>query len=71
MKTILQSNFLGMLSTVPGIIHAKVDLGGKEGRMQYLPDKIKPKDIAEQVDDMGFEAFVKSVNGREVKRGGF
>ncbi|CAH1132290.1 unnamed protein product [Ceutorhynchus assimilis] len=58
----------GMLSTVSGITYVKVDLGEKEGFIQFLPDKINPKSIPEQIEDMGFEAFIKSINGKPVKK---
>ncbi|XP_066255852.1 copper-transporting ATPase 1 isoform X2 [Euwallacea similis] len=57
----------GMLSPMPGINHVKVDLEGREAYVRYIPDKVSPNDIARQIDDMGFEAYVKSVNGKEVK----
>ena len=40
--------FLGMLSTKQGITSIKVDLQGKEGRVQYLSEQIRPKDIVDQ-----------------------
>ncbi|XP_066144632.1 copper-transporting ATPase 1 isoform X2 [Euwallacea fornicatus] len=57
----------GMLSPLPGINHVKVDLEGREACIRYIPDKVTPNNIAQQIDDMGFGAYVKSVNGREVK----
>ncbi|XP_048522016.1 copper-transporting ATPase 1 isoform X2 [Dendroctonus ponderosae] len=58
----------GMLSTVPGLQHIKVDLEGKEAFVQYLPNRIQPNDIARQIEDMGFDAYVKSINGKDVKK---
>lgn len=58
-----------MLSTANGIKEIKVDLIGKEGVAQYLPNIITPKDIVDQIDDMGFEAYVKTVNGKLIKNG--
>lgn len=60
----------GMLSTLPGLQHVKVDLEGKDAFVQYLPNKIQPNDIAQQIEDMGFDAYVKSLNGKEVKKKG-
>lgn len=59
----------GMLSTANGIKEVKVDLNGKEGVIQYLPNLITPKDIVEQISDMGFDAYVKTVNGKLIKNG--
>lgn len=60
---------LGMLSTSPGVVSIKVNLENREAYVRYLPDQLRPKEIASQIEDMGFEAYVKSVNGREVKKG--
>ncbi|CAH1118710.1 unnamed protein product [Phaedon cochleariae] len=54
----------GMLSTRDGIQMVNVDLKNNEGRIEFLPSKVSPEEIAEQIEDMGFEAYVKSVNGR-------
>lgn len=59
----------GMLSTANGIKEVKVDLNGKEGVIQYLPNLIMPNDIIEQISDMGFDAYVKTVNGKLMKNG--
>lgn len=60
----------GMLSGRTGIQDIKVDLQKKEGRVSFLRDKVSPEEIAEQIGDMGFDAYVKSVNGQAVKRKG-
>ncbi|RZC38759.1 E1-E2 ATPase, Hydrolase, HMA and/or HAD domain containing protein, partial [Asbolus verrucosus] len=53
-----------MLSTKKGIKSVSVDLTNKEGLVDYDPKEIKPEEIADQVEDMGFDAHVKSVDGR-------
>lgn len=58
-----------MLSTANGIKEVKVDLNGKEGVIQYVPNLITPKEIVEQICDMGFEGYVKTVNGKLMKKG--
>lgn len=60
---------LGMLSTAPGVVLVKVNLEGREAYVRYLAGQLSPKEIANQIEDMGFDAYVKSVNGREVKKG--
>lgn len=54
----------GMLSTKAGIESIKVDLKEKQGYVMFHPNKVTPEEIAEQIEDMGFDAFVKSVNGK-------
>ncbi|XP_030757247.1 copper-transporting ATPase 1 isoform X4 [Sitophilus oryzae] len=61
----------GMLSTKEGIKVVKVDLARKEGFIQYLPEKVTPLDIVQQIEDMGFECYIKSVNRKHVDRKGF
>ncbi|KAJ8976595.1 hypothetical protein NQ317_005785, partial [Molorchus minor] len=56
----------GMLSTKDGVKSIKVDLGAKEGYVEYFPGTVSPEEIAEQIEDMGFDAYVKSVNGRNI-----
>ncbi|KAG5891802.1 hypothetical protein JTB14_006192 [Gonioctena quinquepunctata] len=58
----------GMLSTSEGIKSIKVDLKKSEGCVEFLPDKVSPEQIAEQIEDMGFEAYVKSVNGKNTMK---
>ncbi|XP_060533882.1 copper-transporting ATPase 1 isoform X2 [Cylas formicarius] len=57
----------GMLSTKRGVESIKVDLQAKEGRVRYRPDEVKPGEIVEQIEDMGFDARIKSVDGKPVK----
>lgn len=58
----------GMISGREGIKSINVDLGEKEGQVQFLQNLVTPSDIVEQIKDMGFDAHVKSVNGRAVKQ---
>ncbi|XP_018565984.1 copper-transporting ATPase 1 isoform X4 [Anoplophora glabripennis] len=58
----------GMLSTKDGVKTIKVNLEKKEGHVQFFPNKVSPEEIAEQIEDMGFEAYVKSVNGKNLKK---
>ncbi|KAL1501048.1 hypothetical protein ABEB36_006450 [Hypothenemus hampei] len=58
----------GMLAPMPGINDIKVNLDGKEAYVKYEPKQIQPKAIAEQIEDMGFESYVKSINGHSVKK---
>lgn len=58
-----------MLSTKEGVKEIKVDLGAKEGVVQFLPNLIAPKDVSDQINDMGFEAYVKTINGKLMKTG--
>lgn len=58
-----------MLSPKEGIRTIRVDLKNKEGYVEFLPYKITPEQIAEQIEDMGFEAYVKLINGKQVHRG--
>ena len=41
-----------------------VSLSDKEGVVRYDPALISPAQVVEQVDDMGFESHVKTVDGR-------
>ncbi|KAK9892530.1 hypothetical protein WA026_020515 [Henosepilachna vigintioctopunctata] len=58
----------GMLSSIEGVKSVKVDLKNKEASVEFV-GKVNADQIAEMVDDMGFEAYVKSVNGRAVETG--
>lgn len=58
-----------MLSTKEGVKSAKVSLALKQGDVEYFPSKVSPEEIAEQIEDMGFEAYVTSVNGKNLKKG--
>ncbi|KAF7271816.1 hypothetical protein GWI33_015361 [Rhynchophorus ferrugineus] len=58
----------GMLSTKEGVTFIRVNLAEKQGYVQYLPDTITPKSIVEQIEDMGFDAYIVTINGKAVKR---
>lgn len=58
-----------MLSTKEGIKSIKVDLKLNEGYVEFLPYKVTPEQIADQIEDMGFEAYVKLINGKAVHQG--
>lgn len=60
---------LGMISTKEGVRSIKVDLKQKEGTVEYLENVVTAEEIAEQISDMGFDAVVTSVNGKQVKKG--
>lgn len=49
-------NIESSISTVDGIISIKVSLELENAVVEYFPGKLKPEDIAERIDDMGFEA---------------
>lgn len=57
----------GMISTANGVKKIKVDLDKKEGYVEFNPSKTTPDKIAEQIEDMGFEAYVKSNNNKETR----
>ncbi|XP_056645001.1 copper-transporting ATPase 1 isoform X1 [Diorhabda sublineata] len=50
----------GMISTSEGIKKIKVDLDKQEGYVEFNMNKTDAEKIAEQIEDMGFEAYVKS-----------
>lgn len=59
-----------MLSTRDGIKSIKVDLKQNEATVEFFPNKVTPEEIAEMIEDMGFEAYVKVVNGERAKLSG-
>lgn len=52
-------NIEGNMSTKPGIINIKVSLPDKQAVVTYDPKVVTPTSIAEQIEDMGFEASVE------------
>ncbi|XP_043661398.1 copper-transporting ATPase 1 [Drosophila teissieri] len=52
-------NIEGNIGTKPGIHSIEVQLAAKNARVQYDPAKYDPAQIAELIDDMGFEASVQ------------
>nr|CAH7725322.1 unnamed protein product [Callosobruchus chinensis] len=59
----------GMISTKEGVKSIKVDLKKAEGFVEFHPNEVTPEQLAEQIEDMGFEAYVKSVNGKNMANG--
>ncbi|CAH0548646.1 unnamed protein product [Brassicogethes aeneus] len=55
----------GMISTVDGVKSIKVNLGEKQGRVEFLAQKVIAQNLADQIEDMGFDAYVTSVNGKQ------
>lgn len=49
----------GNMSTKPGILNIRVSLSDKQAVVTYDPKVITPTSIAEQIDDMGFQASVE------------
>lgn len=54
----------GVVSEKPGIQDVKVSLEAKEAKISYSDGDITADKIAEYIEDMGFSAFVKEVNGQ-------
>jgi len=52
-------NIEGNIGTKPGIQFIEVQLAAKNARVQYDPAQYDPDQIAELIDDMGFEASVQ------------
>lgn len=58
-----------MISSQQGVESIKVSLADKEATVRYNPEKISAENITVQIYDMGFDAYLKSVNGKPVKNG--
>lgn len=58
-----------MISANPGVESIKVDLEKKEGTVEYHRDKLRADDIVEQINDMGFEAALKAIDGKSMTKG--
>ncbi|KAF5291798.1 hypothetical protein FQA39_LY14286 [Lamprigera yunnana] len=56
----------GMLSVKDGIKDVMVSLTEKKGVVKFV-NKIMPNEIVEQINDMGFDCYVKSINGNVIK----
>ncbi|XP_045469108.1 copper-transporting ATPase 1 isoform X3 [Harmonia axyridis] len=56
----------GMISTKVGVKGISVDLNKKEAVVEFT-ENVTADQIAEMIEDMGFEAYVKTVNGKEYK----
>lgn len=55
-----------MLSTKHGVTSAKVFLETKEGIFQYDSSIVRTDEIVSQIEDMGFDAYIKSIDGKAV-----
>lgn len=55
---------LGMISTKKGVESIKVSLNDKLATVTYLCNQTSPYELAEQIEDMGFDTKVRSVNGK-------
>nr|XP_033338724.1 copper-transporting ATPase 1 isoform X2 [Megalopta genalis]XP_033338725.1 copper-transporting ATPase 1 isoform X2 [Megalopta genalis]XP_033338726.1 copper-transporting ATPase 1 isoform X2 [Megalopta genalis] len=53
-----------VLSEQPGISEANVSLENKEAKVVYNGKDLTAEKIAERIEQMGFDAFVKEVNGK-------
>ncbi|XP_025830887.1 copper-transporting ATPase 1 isoform X2 [Agrilus planipennis] len=58
----------GMVSAKEGVKKIEVSLKNKEAIVEFVPNLVSPDDIADMIEDMGFEAMVKSVNGKFTKK---
>lgn len=57
----------GVLSEKPGIKDVNVSLENKEAKVSYSDGDVTADQIAMYVEDMGFTAYVKEVNGKAAK----
>ncbi|XP_005093403.1 copper-transporting ATPase 1 isoform X2 [Aplysia californica] len=64
-------NIEGNIATKPGIVSITVSLTDKEALVTFNPSLTDPEAIAEQIDDMGFDAAVAADNGGEPSVGSF
>ncbi|XP_012223719.2 copper-transporting ATPase 1 isoform X2 [Linepithema humile] len=60
-------NITGVLSGKPDIKDVNVSLEDKEAKVSYSSGDVTANQIAMYVEDMGFTAYVKEVNGKAVK----
>ncbi|XP_033222074.1 copper-transporting ATPase 1 isoform X2 [Belonocnema kinseyi] len=61
------NSITGMISEKPGVKEIHVSLEGKEANISYSSGDITPDQLADFIVDMGFDAFVKEVNGQTEK----
>ncbi|XP_044738073.1 copper-transporting ATPase 1 isoform X3 [Chrysoperla carnea] len=61
-------NIESVVSEKPGITNVCVDLQKKEAVVNFVTNKTSAIEIADVINDMGFDAFVKSVNGVSAKK---
>lgn len=59
-----------MISSEQGVESIKVSLADKEGVIRYNPSKITPEKITQQIYDMGFDAYLKEIDGKPAINGG-
>lgn len=50
----------GKIGKLQGVQRIRVSLNSQEAVISYQPDIIQPEDLRKQIDDMGFEATIKS-----------
>ncbi|MBN3272368.1 ATP7B ATPase, partial [Polyodon spathula] len=50
----------GKISKLQGVQRIRVSLNSQEAVISYQPDIIQPEELRKQIDDMGFEATIKS-----------
>lgn len=58
------NNITGVISEKAGVKEIHVSLEAKEAKVSYNSNEITANEIANSIEDMGFDAFVKEVNGR-------
>ena len=58
----------GKMSEVPGIVAIKVSLSDKKAEVKFKPSTLTPQDIADLIDDMGFETAVLVGAGKNQKK---
>lgn len=51
------------------ILNVGVDLEKKEAVVNFVTNKVTALEVADYINDMGFDAFVKTVNGISAKKG--
>mmetsp|Transcript_13808 Transcript_13808/g.19165 ORF Transcript_13808/g.19165 Transcript_13808/m.19165 type:complete len:1394 (+) Transcript_13808:199-4380(+) len=56
------------VSKAPGILSVKVNLVMENGHVVYYPDQTSPEKIVKAIEEVGFEADVKSVQGEQTMR---
>lgn len=59
-----------MLSTKDGVKDIKVSLENKEGVILFIPGRVTATELAQQIEEMGFDAHVKTVNGKSIENKG-
>ncbi|CAG5103077.1 Similar to ATP7A: Copper-transporting ATPase 1 (Homo sapiens) [Cotesia congregata] len=57
------NSIIDLISKKLGVIEINVSLNDKEAKVSYSDANISADDIAASIEDMGFDAYVKEVNG--------